>query len=428
MSAALITKTIKNIFHVLWFYNLVLEPKHSKKKLLCITITTALVYQLLLVFAYGFLGRRVYGIAYVLTAVVFWGIFLFFLSASPPAKSTFLISAYYCLWTFIYVFISIVTGSGVGAGNWMVWGLRIGLNLFFLLTYLLFFKKKLRRIYREMQSGYGMTVVISCLTFVIMTALTFFNAYQKEKSVPYIFLITLSYLFMLIIYVLLFYFMAKANHAYQFRQIKLHERLFAEQINTYEQMEQNERKARRDFRHHNMVVMELAEQNNCEGILAYLREYERIEDEKENRSFSANYAVNSLVSAYVKKAEQSGIKIKTRIRLKDKFGISDVDLVSVLANMMDNALKGCMEAEEHWAEVIVQQKNSMILLACKNACADHVLFCDGLPCARDHEGIGVEGSINTAEKYDGSADFYVRDGAFICRVLLNGRKKQQIVP
>lgn len=421
MSDAIITNIINNIFHAAWFYNLVLEPKHEKKTTLLITILAGIFFQIF-IFIFTQLGlpkAALFLSAYLLTAVVFGGVFLFLLSASNPAKSMFLISAYYCLWTFIYGLISLVTQSGAGAGGYAVWGMRIGLNLFFLFLYRSFFRKKLLYIYRQMQSGYGMITCISILTFVMMTFLLLYNAYHKEKNASHIFIMTVCYLFMLIVYMLLFYFMAQANHAHQLRLMQMHEQLLMAQMESYEKIERSARQTRHDFRHHNMVVMELAERQDYEGILTYLTEYERIEDEKLDRIFSKNYAVNSLISAYMRKAEQNGIDMDADIRLDKTLCVSDVDLVSIFSNILENAVHGCAQSDgTRRIAIVAQQKNSMILLKCENSCKDDIHFCNGIPQAKDHEGIGVESILNIVEKYNGDVHFTAEDGVFSCSVLL----------
>lgn len=421
MSDSIITNIVNNIFHAIWFYNLALEPRHGKKTTLLITILTGIFFQVFIIICAQLgLSRVVFFLAgYVLTAVVFGGVFLFLLSASNPAKSMFLISAYYCLWTFIYGLISLVTQSGAGAGGYAVWGMRIGLNLFFLFLYRRFFRKKLLYIYRQMQSGYGMITCISILTFVMMTFLLLYNAYHKEKNASHIFIMTVCYLFMLIVYMLLFYFMAQANHAHQLRLIQMHEQLLMAQIESYEKIERSARQTRHDFRHHNMVVMELAERQDYEGILTYLTEYERIEDEKLDRIFSKNYAVNSLISAYMRKAEQNGIDMDADIRLDKTLCVSDVDLVSIFSNILENAVHGCAQSDgTRRIAIVAQQKNSMILLKCENSCKDDIHFCNGIPQAKDHEGIGMESILNIVEKYNGDVHFTAEDGVFSCSVLL----------
>lgn len=421
MSDAIITNIINNIFHAAWFYNLVLEPKHGKKTTLLITILAGIFFQIF-IFIFTQLGlpkAALFLSAYLLTAVVFGGVFLFLLSASNPAKSMFLISAYYCLWTFIYGLISLVTQSGAGAGGVRGVGNAHWTEFILFIFIPQFFQEKLLYIYRQMQSGYGMITCISILTFVMMTFLLLYNAYHKEKNASHIFIMTVCYLFMLIVYMLLFYFMAQANHAHQLRLMQMHEQLLMAQMESYEKIERSARQTRHDFRHHNMVVMELAERQDYEGILTYLTEYERIEDEKLDRIFSKNYAVNSLISAYMRKAEQNGIDMDADIRLDKTLCVSDVDLVSIFSNILENAVHGCAQSDgTRRIAIVAQQKNSMILLKCENSCKDDIHFCNGIPQAKDHEGIGVESILNIVEKYNGDVHFTAEDGVFSCSVLL----------
>lgn len=143
MYETLITNIVNNIFHIVWFNNLVLEPKYDKRKTLFITILTGIVFQSAVLAAMRLgLPRMVFFLgAYIVTAIVFGSVFLFVLSASSPKKAVFLLSAYYCLWTFIYGLISLTTQSAAGAGGYGIWGLRFGLNLLFLFLYRRFFKK-----------------------------------------------------------------------------------------------------------------------------------------------------------------------------------------------------------------------------------------------------------------------------------------------
>lgn len=106
-----------------------------------------------------------------------------------------------------------------------------------------------------------------------------------------------------------------------------------------------------------MVVMGLAERQDYKGILEYLAEYERIETEKFDRKFSKNYAVNSLISTYMQKAKQSGIEMNADIRLDKTLCVSDVDLVCVFSNMLENAVNGCAQAaKSRRIEIVAHQK------------------------------------------------------------------------
>lgn len=84
MYETLITNIVNNIFHIVWFNNLVLEPKYDKRKTLLITILTGIVFQSAVLAAIRLgLPRMVFFLgAYIVTAIVFGSVFLFVLSAS----------------------------------------------------------------------------------------------------------------------------------------------------------------------------------------------------------------------------------------------------------------------------------------------------------------------------------------------------------
>lgn len=423
MVEALITNLINNIFHSVWLYHLALEPRHNKRGQIVFSVLFTVFEEMsaLTLVILHVPSNLIHVVGFMFFAVILILMFLCKLSASHPAKSAFLLCSYLCLWTFIYCFISLVTNSIAGAGDMTIWGLRIGLNFFFLFVYRFFFRDRLKRIYREVQGGYGMLTVISVMTFVLMSAITIYHNHLTKIGAQNAPVVIISYLFALMIYILLFYFLKQTTRMYQLRQLKLYEELLTAQLSGYEQMERDAKQTRHDFRHHNTVIANLAEQKDYAGILSYLEEYERIEEEKAIPQYSTDPALNSLFLAYQKKAEQKGIDFKVRVRLQEISGISSVVLVSVLANMLENAFKGCLTAEEHRTEIRAQKKGSVVLLDCRNTYDGQVLFRDGLPRAKDHEGIGTESIRSTAAKYDGNADFFDKDGMFICRVLLNAR-------
>lgn len=125
------------------------------------------------------------------------------------------------------------------------------------------------------------------------------------------------------------------------------------------------------------------------------------------------------MSAYVRKAEQSGIEVKTDIRFWDTSGISDVDLVSILANIMENSINGCMQAQgKPWLKLLITQKGTKFVIVCKNTCTSDILFENGIPKNKSRDSIGVESILRSVRKYSGDADFSAEDGIFTCRVVL----------
>lgn len=429
---ALITNTINNIFHGIWFGCIVIEPKHSRKKTVLIVAGTVVLYEIfVIVMRYlrieGILSYNAgsdmvvnYLIAYLFASLLFGGMYIFGISGSHPAKSLFLLAAYFCLWTLIYITISLITGTFAGAGNIAIWALRIGLNLFFLVLYLLCFKRRLIRICKEVRSGYGIVATVAVIAFTVMTLLLVYNEKTKSRDTFYMFTVFLICVFMAGVYVLMFRFIEQSANVCHIKQIQLHEKFLMAQIESYEKMEQNARQTRHDFRHHNLVVAEYAKNKDYQGILSYLNEYEAREDKKYTGGFCENRAVNNVLCAYADKAAQNDIDIRINVRLLDTHGISDYDLVSILANVLENAVNACMKADGgRELEIVIKQKGHKLILTCRNTCTSDVLFENGLPRNKENDGVGVESILCSAEKYSGDADFSAADGIFTCRVILN---------
>ena len=418
---ALVTNAINILFHIIWFVCLTLEPKYSRKKTVFIFTVAGVLFQILetgLSYTGILSGMLYYGVSYILGAITFGAVYIFCVNMSLP-KSIFLISAHYCLWTFIYNMTSIVTNSFAGAGNAAIWLWRIGLNLFFLILYQFYFKKRILLLCHDFKGGDGTITALSFLTFYMVTVLVFINSKQRSHSSLYLYIWISVYIFVVVVYVVLFRFMGRLNHEWELKQMQLHERILLEQIASYEESERNARQTRHDFRHHNIVVAEFVRNGDYQGVLDYLQKYEKEEEEKYAKTFCSNHAVDHALSAYVKRAEQRGIEVKTDIRFWDASGISDVDLVSILANIMENAINGCMQAQgKRQLELFITQKGTKFVIVCKNTCTLDILFENGIPKNKRRDSIGVESILRSVRKYSGDADFSAEDGIFTCRVVL----------
>lgn len=428
---AVITNIINNVFHLIWFCSIVAEPKHSRKKtVFIITAVTVLIEFLSLTLLYarhvGILSVSLttsYFVGYLFLMILYAVMYIFLVSASHPAKSLFLVTAYFSLWAVIYSMISIITNTYVGAGNVVIWGLRIGLNLIVLIPYLLFFRERLFQMYKEIKSGYWLISTLSIMCFVMQSLFLFYNDRTRNHEAPFVVLIVFSFGFMVAVYAMVFRYMSQSAYAYRMKRFESNEKFLLSRIDSYEKMAENARQTRHDFRHHNMVVMEYARNKDYQGILSYLQEYEEKETEKYVGTFCKNHAVDTVLAAYVSRCEQSAIEVSTDIRMGEPTGIFDYDLVTILANILENAVNGCMKAEgRRRVEISVRQKGNKLIMVCKNTCVRDILFENGLPKSREHDGIGVESIMNTIKKYGGDADFSESDGIFVCRVILNNKR------
>ncbi|MCH5253299.1 MAG: GHKL domain-containing protein [Lachnospiraceae bacterium] len=417
-----------NIFQSIWLCCIVVEPRHGRKTTAAISVGISFVYTFVAL-AICLLCFRMFSVpvgifvGYVVGIVVYALTFCLVLSASHPVKSLFLYTGYYSVYTIILIVVAVVTDTYT-LGNGVVWILRAVLNLAVLIWYLFYFKERLFRLYHEMRSNYGVMSIISGMCLLIETLFMFYNMKMGRRELFFDVLLLVSCTFTIAVYVVVFHYMAHFDHITRMKQLQANEKFLQAQIDSYKKMGENAKQTRHDFRHHTMVVMEYAKNKDYQAILSYLSEYDKNERGKYQAAFCRNHAADTVLSAYASRCEQSGIEISADVHLEESEEISDYDLVTILANILENSVNGCMEADgKRRVDISIGPRGSKLVIVCKNACAGDIPFEDGLPKNREREGIGVESILSTAAKYNGVVDFSASDNTFVCQVILNNKKK-----
>ncbi len=235
------------------------------------------------------------------------------------------------------------------------------------------------------------------------------------------------------------------------------------------------RRTRHDFRHHRMVLKELADRNDLHGIRTYLAEYNAEHVDTPSKTYSNNPTVNAVVAYYAGHAEAAGIRFTARVQLPEHLLIPDPIFCVLLGNLLENAVDACKtelsqsassgaasadanaggpvtvaeaaEAEadsstaagtvidpragvtasadirsNHAIRVIVKQNGDACLsIAVDNTCSRKPIWDDGELVSTKHVGHGI-GTVSIryiAQRYDGDARFEWRDGIFYASVMLN---------
>lgn len=235
------------------------------------------------------------------------------------------------------------------------------------------------------------------------------------------------------------------------------------------------RRARHDFRHHRMVLQDMADRNDLHGIQTYLAKYNAEHTDRPSKTYSNNPTVNAVVAYYAGHAEAAGIRFTARVQLPEHLLIPDPIFCVLLGNLLENAVDACKtelsqsassdaasadanaggpvtgakaaeaEADSSTASgtaidpragvtasadirsdqairVIVKQNGDACLsIAVDNTCSRKPIWDDGELVSTKHVGHGV-GTVSIryiAKRYDGDARFEWRDGIFYASVMLN---------
>ena len=238
------------------------------------------------------------------------------------------------------------------------------------------------------------------------------------------------------------------------------------------------RRARHDFRHHRMVLQDMADRNDLHGIQTYLAEYNAVRTDTPSKTYSNNPTVNAVVAYYAGHAEAAGIRFTARVQLPEHLLIPDPIFCVLLGNLLENAVDACKTELSRGASsgaasaeanagglvtesdtvlagtdrstatvadtaidprvgvaatvavllhdqairVIVKQNGDACLsIVVDNTCSRKPIWDEGELVSTKHEGHGV-GTVSIryiAQRYDGDARFEWRDGIFYASVMLN---------
>lgn len=200
--------------------------------------------------------------------------------------------------------------------------------------------------------------------------------------------------------------------------------LLGQQLSMMEESVEEARRIRHDMRHHNMQIVQYVQKGSTDELLHYLGEYEEKAESHAAVTICDNTAADNILNAYLKKAKQHGIAVRLDVTLEKNIGISGIDLVAMLANLMENAIHGCIHSgkPEPFIELYIGRKASKLIIYTKNTAAEDIVFENGIPLSSRGEGIGVTSILHSAAAYGGEYDFQMTDGVFSCQLLLKTPK------
>jgi sensor histidine kinase regulating citrate/malate metabolism len=178
------------------------------------------------------------------------------------------------------------------------------------------------------------------------------------------------------------------------------------------------RQNRHDMRHHKQMLLTYAESGDLEHITDYLKRHtEHIEAITTGR-FCENETVNNILKVYHQKAAEQHITMEIRAAAKPDLSAPAPDLVSIVANVLENALHGAAESgsEAPFITVNIKHQAWRFVVICDNACKPSLDFEEMPEYLR---GIGIQSITATADKYSGSCLFSAKDGVFHCIVIMD---------
>jgi len=250
--------------------------------------------------------------------------------------------------------------------------------------------------------------------------------YQGRMIQVYI-VVSLALLSLLLLFYFMFYLMAESlNRNDRLRQ---ENQFFSMQQARYDNLctaIAETREARHDMRHHLNALLSLARQKDWDSLENYLSEAQgSIPDTMLN--LCDNTAIDSVADHYGLLYRKQGVPFSFELDLPRELPVPEIDLCSVLSNLLENALEASLHTAPERRQIKVQaylRSEHMVLLTVENAFDREVREKDGVfqSSKRKGEGIGIQSVRRIADKNGGYSRFSYEDGIFCANVMLRGGK------
>ena len=196
-----------------------------------------------------------------------------------------------------------------------------------------------------------------------------------------------------------------------------------EQLSIYESNELTIRKYKHDIRHFNRVLSGLLDDGEYEKARNYLHEFDAMLEQVTAVSFCDNKIVNELLTIYTARCQKLGFKLRAKASVPERFPMEEVELTSLLANVLENALESQDKAprEKRFISCEITYDGKKLRLQTKNYCPEKIAFNkDGTPVSTKvvQSGIGTQQIRSIATKYSGVASFNLEGDVFVVKAVM----------
>jgi sensor histidine kinase YesM len=148
-----------------------------------------------------------------------------------------------------------------------------------------------------------------------------------------------------------------------------------------------------------------------------LHRYDRLEE-----FHTGNKLIDYLLSQKACEAMDAGISFLADIRLPEHLTMENIDLCSLLQNLLDNAIDASKKEEKKDIQIKIAQQKNYLVIAVKNRSSVDVVKTNPKLLStkpdKAYHGIGTRVIRKIVDKYDGAMDISMDSGYFVVSIML----------
>jgi len=273
-----------------------------------------------------------------------------------------------------------------------------------------------RAVAKNITNGWALLIFVSTIFLITVILSSVFpvklTSFKDSACITFIF-ISVS---IISVYPVIFSNLNSMSEVATKREVERQNKLLLAQLEAEKIQLAADTQARHDSRHHNLVMLEFANQGDIESVREYLKKLvEKESDVWKAVKYCDNMTVNTVLAVYEKRANENHISVKISANISHDICVETQDMVIVIANLFENAINATskLKNKRKLIDISLKESAQRLLIKIENTCDDNLKFDEEL------YGIGIDSIITTTFKYAGMYDFSVEDGIFIAKICLN---------
>lgn len=190
------------------------------------------------------------------------------------------------------------------------------------------------------------------------------------------------------------------------------------------QVDEDSRRRKHEMKHHMQTLRSLLSAREAEKAGEYIEKLIQETDQFAETTYSENIVVNAIVGIRLNQAKKEGIVVQSHIHVPARMEIDDVDLNSLLSNLLENAIEACMRMEDRAGAYInleIRKNQRFLFIECENSVDPGESLEAGQATVKgraEEHGFGLKIMGAVAEKYAGVMQIQREPGRFVARTNL----------
>ena len=289
--------------------------------------------------------------------------------------------------------------------------------LFITVSYFLYYVCALcRSASKNITTGWKPLIFVNIVFFITVILSSIFPVRLTNFDDPAFITFVFISISIFSVYPVIFSSINSLSEAAMKREVETQNKLLLTQIEAENIQLLADSRARHDRRHHELVMLEFANNNDIESVREYLKNLVESENKVWGEiRYCDNMTANTVLTVYERKAKEKGVSVKISANVSRDIEILPQDLVIVIANLFENAINASakLKNKNKEIEISIKENAKRLLIKMENPCKGNLAFDE--TCF----GIGISSVVETAKKYDGMYDFCAENGVFSAKVSLN---------